>query len=103
MPSFLTDMMASWMPASKSMETASEARLIDSANSARFHLNNLAITQPKQGFHRQAKFTCPEGIPELPRQFMTGLHAEYNDFDMYAANSYTAAIAVTKMIGQREL
>ncbi|CCI43211.1 unnamed protein product [Albugo candida] len=103
MSSFFTAKMASWMPSSKSTETASEERLIDSANAARFHLDHLAITQPKQGFHRQATFTCPEGTPELPRQFMTGVHAEYNDFDMYAANSYTAAIAVTKMIGQREL
>ena len=69
-----------------------DARLIDEAKWRR----------PK-GFHRQEKYANPEGVPHLPRQFVVSDHSDTSDYKTYAANSYSSAIAVTEIMGKREI
>ncbi|RHY51371.1 hypothetical protein DYB26_006636 [Aphanomyces astaci] len=53
--------------------------------------------------HQQAKYTAPEGFPDVPRQYVKPSHSTERDFATYAANSYTSAIAITELLGKREI
>lgn len=54
-------------------------------------------------YHQKSTITQPEGQRHLPRQYIVPSHGETRNYATYAANSYSSAIAITDILGQREL
>ena len=68
---------------------------------AQFRLEDDAVAARRKGFHQNEKYTAPEGFPELPRQYVKPSHSKDQDFETYAANSYSSAIAITELLKKR--
>lgn len=78
-----------------------QAHLSKTANGAQWRLEDDAPTYKQKGFHRHHQYTSPEGFPEVPRQFISTAHSNEQDYALYAANSYSSAIAVAEAIKKR--
>ncbi|CAK4085654.1 unnamed protein product [Aphanomyces euteiches] len=62
-----------------------------------------AIGRRAASHHQHPKYTCPEGAPNVPRQYVYPSHSTERDYATYPANSYTSAIAITELLGKREI
>ncbi|TDH65532.1 hypothetical protein CCR75_007455 [Bremia lactucae] len=95
------DFLAKFMAKSRSEEDAL-VHLSQVAEGAKWRLHDDIPASRKAGFHRHHQRTSPEGFPEIPRQYIVTTHSKNRNYATYAANSYSAAIAVQEEIKSRQ-
>ncbi|TMW63651.1 hypothetical protein Poli38472_002592 [Pythium oligandrum] len=97
----LSAFIGSFMAPKHASETAAVAHLTKLQEGAQWRLDDDAVAQRPKGYHSKPLYTASEGFPEVPRRYTVVTHARDRNLDTYAANSYTAAIAIQEGIKTR--
>ncbi|OQR96004.1 hypothetical protein ACHHYP_17341 [Achlya hypogyna] len=83
---------------------AEEHDLLQSANSnAKSRVAEEEVWRRATTAHQAGKYTSPEGYPDVPRQYVMPSHSTERDYATYPANSLSAFIAITEILGEREI
>ncbi|KAF1332505.1 hypothetical protein FI667_g3468, partial [Globisporangium splendens] len=97
----LTAFIGSFMAPKHTAEDDVLKHLTKTADGAQWRLDDDAPAHRPKGYHQQAQYTSPEGFPEVPRRYTVPSHSAGQDFETYAANSYSSAIAIQELIKKR--
>ncbi|KDO26750.1 hypothetical protein SPRG_20547 [Saprolegnia parasitica CBS 223.65] len=99
----ISNMINSFM-ASRERMAAEEHDLLQAAHtSAKNRLQEEEVWRRSNTAHQAGKYTSPEGYPDVPRQYVKPSHSTERDYATYPANSLSAFIAITDILGEREL
>ncbi|KAJ0409561.1 hypothetical protein ATCC90586_010072 [Pythium insidiosum] len=97
----LTSFISSFMTPSSENEAQAIEHLSTLQAGAQWRLDDDAVSHRPKGYHQRAVYTNPEGAPEVPRQYIVTSHSHERDFETYAANSYSSAIAIQEGMKKR--
>ncbi|GAB9475970.1 hypothetical protein Gpo141_00013045 [Globisporangium polare] len=97
----LSAFIGSFMAPKSSLDNDALTHLSKTAEGAQWRLEDDAQAHRPKGYHQHATYTSPEGFPEVPRRYTVPSHSQDQDYETYAANSYSSAIAIQELLKKR--
>ncbi|KAF0700226.1 Aste57867_9235 [Aphanomyces stellatus] len=98
---------AQWINGGMKNRDRSAKEELDMLQSAAFNAQNRVVEEREwrrtATHHRDPKYTESEGQVQVPRQYVVPSHSTERDYATYGANSYASAIAITELLGKREI